>query len=218
MNASPKIYHIVHIDRLPSIIADGVLWCDAEMEKKEPVGTTIGIPKLKRQRRQNPIKCHNSQLTVGECVPFYFCPRSVMLYLIYCQNNNELVYRGGQEPIIHLEADMMKTVAWAKKNNTRWAFTFQNAAAYYFEDSNDIERLQELDWKAINATFWRDCLEKKQAEFLLERSFPWELIERIGVCSTRIYKVAQDALQKTPHRPRLEVKSDRYYRNESPHV
>lgn len=115
MNASPKIYHIVHIDRLPSIIADGVLWCDAEMEKKEPVGTTIGIPKLKRQRRQNPIKCHNSQLTVGECVPFYFCPRSVMLYLIYCQNNDELVYRGGQEPIIHLEADMMKTVAWAKK-------------------------------------------------------------------------------------------------------
>lgn len=26
--AQPKIYHIVHVDRLPSIIADGCLWCD----------------------------------------------------------------------------------------------------------------------------------------------------------------------------------------------
>ncbi len=141
-----------------------------------------------------------------------------MLYLIYRKNSDELVYHGGQEPIIHLEADVMKAIAWAKENNARWAFTFQNAAAYYFEDSNDIERLQELDWKAINATFWMDCREKKQAEFLLERCFPWELIERIGVCSTRVYKMAQIALQNASHRPQLEVKSDWYYRKESPHV
>lgn len=24
--AQPKIYHIVHVDRLPSIVADGCLW------------------------------------------------------------------------------------------------------------------------------------------------------------------------------------------------
>ena len=27
----PKIYHIMHVDRLPSIVADGYLWCDAEI-------------------------------------------------------------------------------------------------------------------------------------------------------------------------------------------
>ena len=26
---APKIYHIAHVDRLASIIADGFLWCDA---------------------------------------------------------------------------------------------------------------------------------------------------------------------------------------------
>jgi hypothetical protein len=29
--AQPKIYHIVHVDRLPSIVADGFLWSDAVM-------------------------------------------------------------------------------------------------------------------------------------------------------------------------------------------
>ena len=31
----PKIYHIVHVDRLESIIADGYLWSDAEVRKRE---------------------------------------------------------------------------------------------------------------------------------------------------------------------------------------
>jgi len=34
--AQPKIYHIVHVDRLPSIIADGGLWCDAEIVRRSP--------------------------------------------------------------------------------------------------------------------------------------------------------------------------------------
>lgn len=49
-------------------------------------------------------------LYVGQCVPFYFCPRSVMLYVIYCANHDELSYRGGQGPILHLEADLYETV------------------------------------------------------------------------------------------------------------
>ena len=27
-----------------------------------------------------------------------------------------------------------RTVAWAEKNNLRWAFTLSNAGTYYFED------------------------------------------------------------------------------------
>lgn len=41
--AQPKIYHIVHVDRLPSIVADGCLWCDAEIVRRAPKGTTIGM-------------------------------------------------------------------------------------------------------------------------------------------------------------------------------
>ena len=46
----PKIYHIVHVDRLPSIVAAGYLWCDAEVVRRAPPGTTIGMNKIKQRR------------------------------------------------------------------------------------------------------------------------------------------------------------------------
>ena len=77
--ADPKIYHIVHADRLPSIIADGRLWCDAEIVRCSPPGTTIGMNGIK-QRRLNELTLNSHpDLHVGDCVPFYFCPRSIML-------------------------------------------------------------------------------------------------------------------------------------------
>ena len=37
----PKIYHICHVDRLPSTMADVNLWCDAEITHRSLLGTTI---------------------------------------------------------------------------------------------------------------------------------------------------------------------------------
>ena len=137
----PKIYHIVHIDRLASIINDGYLWCDAEITKRSPEGTTIGMGGIKHRRLNELTLNSHPNLHVGDCVPFYFCPRSVMLYVIYQANKDELSYKGGQDPIIHLEADLRQTVKWAKKNNLRWAFTLSNAGSYYFEDRRDLANL-----------------------------------------------------------------------------
>jgi hypothetical protein len=55
----------------------------------------------------------------ADCVPFYFCPRSIMLYILYQANDPELTYRGGQGPIVHLEADLRASVAWADQNKKR---------------------------------------------------------------------------------------------------
>src|SRR5258708_1124089 len=110
---NPKIYHIVHVDRLPSIIGEGQLLCDAILAGREPVGTTIGMKRIKARRLILPIACRPG-LCVGDCVPFYFCPRSVMLYLIDRANDPELTYRRGQGPILHLEADLHSVVQWPK--------------------------------------------------------------------------------------------------------
>lgn len=104
-----KIYHIVHVDRLPSIIEDDQLWCDAEMVQRGETGTAIGMDKIKQRRLTKTLNSHTN-LYVGDCVPFYFCPRSVMLYVIYRANHSQLSYRGGQGPIVHLEADLRQTV------------------------------------------------------------------------------------------------------------
>jgi hypothetical protein len=95
----PKIYHIVHVDRLASIVADGWIWSDAVISQRQGSGTTIGMSNIKARRlTELTLTCHPN-LYVGQCTPFYFCSRSVMLYLIY-RRNDELAYKGGQEPII----------------------------------------------------------------------------------------------------------------------
>ncbi|WP_165065534.1 DUF4433 domain-containing protein [Desulfovibrio sp. ZJ200] len=208
--AQPKIYHIVHVDRLPHIIAAGYLYSDAYMHAQHGMGTTIGISVIKERRLTLPLKSHPG-LHVGDCVPFYFCPRSVMLYLFSQNNHHGLTYRGGQGPIVHLEADLYATIAWATKQRKRWAFTLSNAGAYYFEDYCATDDLNAIDWKAVAARDWQGHKEAKQAEFLLEQHFPWTLVERIGVQSEAVQQQVNIALRQTDHKPPVVVLPDWYY-------
>jgi hypothetical protein len=210
MPAQPKIYHICHVDRLPSVVASGGLLSDAAIQQQALPGTVIGMNTIKQRRLLELTLTSHPALYVGECVPFYFCPRSVMLYLIYRQNP-ELTYRGGQGPIIHLEADLHATVAWANAQPRRWAFTLSNASSYYFEDRAQLTRLGEINWNAVQANNWQQCKEAKQAEFLLESSFPWHLVERIGVSSGNVYGPVVNALPVNGHRPAVDIRPDWYY-------
>ncbi len=207
----PKIYHIVHVDRLPSIVADGHLWCDAEVVRRAPPGTTIGMNNIKQRRLTELTLSSYPDLRVGDCVPFYFCPRSVMLYLMYQGNHPDLVYRGGQDPIIHLEVDLHAVVDWANQEGRRWAFTLSNAASYYFEDRSDLSKLDEIDWDAVQARQWQNCKERKQAEFLVQHSFPFKLVERIGVRSRTQYQQVVNTLPVGGHQPNVEICTDWYY-------
>ena len=207
---SPKIYHIVHVDRLSLILSGERLWCDAEVINRTITGTTIGMNNIKRRRLEMPLQSHPN-LHVGDCVPFYFCPRSVMLYVIHKGNQQELAYRGGQSHIIHLEADLHETVRWAEDAQRRWVFTLSNAGSRYFEDRSDLARLDEIDWSAIRATSWQHCKEEKQAEFLIERSFPWELVERIGVQNPQVFRQVIVELETATHQPVVEIKPGWYY-------
>ncbi len=219
----PKIYHIVHVDRLPSIIAEGFLLCDAEIVRRAAaipahgMGTTIGMSSIKQRRLSELTLTSHPGLYVGQCVPFYFCPRSIMLYLIHCANHAELAYRGGQGPIVHLEADLKATVDWANGSDRRWAFTLSNAGARYFEDRADLAQLGEINWDAVQTIRWAgtgisgSVKEGKQAEFLLEQSFPWELVTKIGVRSQQVYGQVRAALRASDQKPHVVIKPDWYY-------
>jgi len=214
---SPKIYHIVHVDRLNSIIQSNGLWCDAEMINHAESGTRIGMEDIKFRRLNKCILSSHPDLYVGACVPFYFCPRSIMLYLIYQANHPELSYRGGQSPIVHLEFDLYAVVHWATANDRRWAFTLSNAGSFFFEDRNDLTQLNEINWTAIQSNKWSgpgissSIKEGKQAEFLIEEKLPWELVERIGVLTHNTYTQTSNILTASNHQPQLDIKSNWYY-------
>lgn len=208
--ARPKLYHICHVDRLAPIVASGGLLSDAAVVQAAAPGTVIGMNHIKQRRMTELQLASHPGLFVGQCVPFYFCPRSVMLYLIHMRNS-DLAYKGGQDPIVHLEADLYATVAWANANGRRWAFTLSNAGSKYFEDRADLGRLDDINWAAVTANQWSSCKEEKQAEFLIEHGFPWGLVERIGVQTNATATQVAHALPLNGHRPTVQLLPNWYY-------
>lgn len=209
--AQPKIYHIVHVDRLSSILESTCLLSDASVTRLQLAGSNIGMQKVKQRRLYELTIPSYPNLHVGDCVPFYFCPRSVMLYVISRKNHIGLAYKDGQEPIIHLRADLYETIHWAEKNAKRWVFTLSNAGARYFEDRNDLANLCDLDWEAINATNWKNLKEGKQAEFLIEDCFPFDLVEMIGVHNNQVKNSVESILKSTPYTPTVKICPEWYY-------
>jgi hypothetical protein len=208
----PKIYHITHVDNLPSIIENGGLVSDAAMIARGGPEAAIGMSAIKQRRLRLPVDCHPGD-DVGDYVPFYFCPRSIMLYVLHCANHPDLTYRGGQEPIVHLEADLHDVVAWADGQDRRWAFSLSNAGAVYAQFRASMDDLGELDWPAIAATDFRsaEVKESKQAEFLVHEFFPWNLIQRVGIHSIGIKSRVDAALSRSTYRPVLEIRREWYY-------
>jgi hypothetical protein len=206
------IYHITHIDNLAKILVDDMLLSDAEMIRRGGPATAIGLSEIKDARLRLRVTCHPEGF-VGDYVPFYFCPRSVMLYMFYMNNDPRLTYRGGQDPIVHLEADLREVVAWVDAERRRWAFSLSNAGARYAEFRSDLADLDEIDWRAVGANDWRDrdVREAKQAEFLVHHTFPWHLVRRIGVRAHAFKEQVEAMLGDGVTIPTTEVLPDWYY-------
>ncbi|WEL54935.1 DarT ssDNA thymidine ADP-ribosyltransferase family protein [Pseudomonas kermanshahensis] len=56
--AQPKIYHICHVDRLPSIIASAGLLSDAVLLNQTLPGTVIGMSHIKQRRLHLELDSH----------------------------------------------------------------------------------------------------------------------------------------------------------------
>ncbi|MGH7442943.1 MAG: type II toxin-antitoxin system toxin DNA ADP-ribosyl transferase DarT, partial [bacterium] len=199
-------------ENLQAILAKGGLVSDAAMIARGGPAVSIGMGSIKRLRLDLPVKCNPGD-KVGEYVPFYFCPRSIMLFVLHCANHPELAYKGGQGPIVHLEVDLNETVAWAQNEKKRWAFSLSNAGAIYTEFRNSLDHLEEVNWPAVASTDFRnrDIKEGKQAEFLVRDSLPWHLVRRVGVHSAEVHGLVARILRDQSHKPAVEVLPAWYY-------
>jgi len=172
--ASTNIYHITDIANLPSIIARGGLISDARIAQAGGPLTQIGYDHIKSRRlTELRVDCCNNSF-VGEFVPFYYCPRSIMLYTVNRGNTGRPA--GCQETILHL----VSTVATASNLGRQWAMSDGNAGARAAAFSCDINALDQLNWTAIGARYWSEVSFEKQAEFLVHDSFPMNAFYEIG--------------------------------------
>lgn len=198
------IFHITHVENLTSIVEHGCLWSDSQRIEKGIDNTNIGHSHIKARRLKRPVPTAAKGF-LGDYVPFYFCNRSVMLYVAHRRSVDG--YDGGQEPIVHL----VSSVEAAARTGRSWTFTDRHAElghARFFDDLND---LNELDWEAMEARYWQNVKEVRQAEFLVHRKFLWGSIKRIVVHNDGVAKRAANAIAKAAHRPSIAINADWYY-------
>ena len=202
-----SVYHITHIENLSGIVEDGVLRCDAEQRRRGVKHQNVGYTHIKERRLKHLVKVANGG-TLGEYVPFYFCSRSVMLYVL---SKGHETYKGGQESIIHL----VSSVATIAKDNKPCFFTDRHADLEYARQFDDLRLLEKnVDFSIMKKGFWADCQdskEKRQAEFLVHDVCPWWVIEEIGVYNIDMKSKVEEALQKASHKPRVYVRKKWYY-------
>lgn len=176
--AVTAIYHITHVNNLRRILAEGGLQCDRSAQELKSVN--IGHMHIK-ERRLNRAVPLGPRGTVGDYVPFYFAPRSPMLYAI--NRGGVEGYTEGQQPVIYL----CSTAETVDEAGRRWVFTEGHADMGYTDFFDDLRDLEKVDWPLMRERYWHDTNDdpdrkrRRQAEFLVHKFFPWELISYVGV-------------------------------------
>jgi hypothetical protein len=199
-----KVSHITHIDNLVSILAQDCLWSDAKRIELGFVNQNIGYTHIKERRLLRPVSVAAGG-TIGQYVPFNFCPRSVMLFVIH---RGHADFQDGQNRVLHLISDTDSI----RLTNENCFFTDIHADLDYAEQIDDFARIDELDLdRIINERYWQDFKEEKQAEFLAFESVQWRTIRQIGVKTQAIADEVIALLQDAPHMPEVVVRPEWYY-------
>jgi len=134
-----------------------------------------------------------------------------VLYTI--NRGNVTSYTQGQAAVIHLVSDVEDIDAVGLD----FVFTDGHAVMTFTEFFDDLNYLEQLDWKVMESHYWNDTNEdndrkrRRQAEFLVRNFFPWQLITEIGVINPTIKAQAENILQNFTHKPSVKVRNNWYY-------
>lgn len=204
------IYHITHVDNLPGLVSSGALLCDSLIRRNELSPRNIAYGNIKSRRSATEVTIPPGGV-VSDYVPFYFCPRSPMLYAVH--GGQVPGHEGGQVNVVHLVADAERLV----ESKLSCVHTEGHAAVQPLAFHNGCEGFQRLDWPLIRSANWGNTAEdgdrkrRKQAEFLVHGSVPWTAISQIGVIDATIAARASALLATAAHRPEVVVQPQWYY-------
>ncbi|MDJ0615459.1 MAG: DUF4433 domain-containing protein [Calothrix sp. MO_192.B10] len=204
------IYHITHVQNLFSIFQSGGLINNNRLKQQQVTYQNIAHVNIQDRRALIRVPCAAGG-HLHDYVPFYFAPRSPMLYTIH--KGNVQGYSGGQDLIVYLvaEAELIES------QKLEFAFTDGHAVMAYINFYDNLQQLNVIDWKLMKSRYWfnteddpdRKC--RRQAEFLVHQFCPWPLITEIGVKDNAAQSQVQRILQNFHLQTPVKVHSDWYY-------
>lgn len=175
-----RLFHFTHLKHLPDIFAEMRLVADSVMQGRGGVPMECGDRSVKAERRTRQIALppHGSP---DDYVPFYFAPRSPMLYVI--SRGNVPTYHEGQHPLVYLVTSVADAVATGRP----FVYSDGKCAAAITRHFNDLTSMdQMIDWDVIGATYWAntrddgDRMRRRAAEFLVHEHLPVTAIRELA--------------------------------------
>ncbi|MBC8507197.1 MAG: DUF4433 domain-containing protein [Chloroflexi bacterium] len=207
-NSTP-VYHITHTRNLPSIIANGGLLAWSHLNQQRVNYENIAYQHIQDRRANTQVPLPPGG-NLHDYIPFYFAPRSPMLYTI---NRGNVEGVENQRSILHL-------VVHAQEVETKeipFLFTDGHAVMAFSEYFNQLEKLNQIDWEIMKARYWNDTIEdndrsrRRQAEFLVHQFCPWELILEIGIISAQARDWVLKQVENQSHQPVVNIQRNWYY-------
>jgi hypothetical protein len=175
------IMHFTHVANLSAIVERGGLLADTEVRKIGGPLKDCADAGIKGRRQQTSITVPPGGC-VADYVPFYFAPRSPMLFRI--NKGGVSTYPDGQEPLVYL----VSSVEGALSAGLTWVGSDGNCATSITRHYNSWPAMKSnVDWKLMGERIWKntdedgDRMRRRQAEFLVHKLFPLDCIEFLAV-------------------------------------
>jgi hypothetical protein len=207
---STPVYHLTHLDNLISILARDGLLANSAMQQQSISYKDLAYQSIQARRARIEVPCGvGGKLT--DYVPFYFAPRSPMLYTIH--QRNVPTYTEGQEALIYL----VSTVEAIHQASLSFVFTEGHGIMATTEFFDDLAQLNQVDWQVMSLKYWFDTPDdndrkrRRQAEFLVHQFFPWRLVTEIGAINAQMKRQVEQCLQTLTHQPAVIVRRNWYY-------
>lgn len=189
-----KLYHMTEFNNLSLILSSGKLISNRFIQNEKIKNTSIAHQSIQDRRECTKI-LFSPGGTLHDYVPFYFAPRSPMLYAIHM--NNVKTYSGNESRIVYLCTNVQQVL----DNSYKYVFTDGHAVMEYTQQYNDITDLMgAIDWEIMKATYWNgvpDGTRRRQAEFLIYNVFYIQHLTEIAVKDSFMQKAVKNVLNDT---------------------
>lgn len=186
-------YRITHIQNLPHVLERGLV--TQTHTNASATYIRIGNPEIIDTRSNKPVKV-TGYGNIGDYVPFYFTPRSVMLYNIVTGYMAPLVPKRKRDEIVVIRC-LIKQLTTLPN----WFFSTGQANDSVSKHFTDLSHLDQIDWDSIQQSNFKktdgdyDRPRRYQAEFLVRGKVPLDCFESLHVCDNSTKEQLENMLK-----------------------
>jgi ssDNA thymidine ADP-ribosyltransferase, DarT len=192
-----QIMHFTHISNIENVVRQAGLLSHAKAELVCQADIADQLVQNKRAQTQVRISPGGS---LHEYVPFYFAELSPMLY--------RLSYDYGRIPEVRYQpleyVYLVSTARQVHQLGLPYVFTNGHPLGRFSEFFHHPDDIHQIDWALMRSVFWNNTENdlsrrtRREAEFLVQHHFPYELISFFVVHNSAVAQKLEALIASNP--------------------